>query len=162
MTEVARLVQELSSLAGCRVDPPRGQPRIRPHDVLPKDLEEFFAMCGGVRLFEASEYAIRIVGPAELTRANPEIVGQECPKDMTDSWYLVARAGSEEALSIDCSLERLGRCYDSFWDCHGVAGDCRIVALSFSELLARLVATRGDYWYWLAQGGSGHGDAYDR
>jgi hypothetical protein len=130
--------------------------------MLPEDLEEFYSVCGGVRLFDDMEYPIRIVGPAELTRTNPEIVGEECPEDITDSWYIVARGGTEEALSIDCSSERSGRCCDSFWDRHGVAGDCRVVALSFTELLARLVAAGGSYWYWLAPGGSGYGDAYDR
>jgi hypothetical protein len=51
-----------------------------------------------------------------LVRSNPEILGTECPDDISDTWYIVARGGPEEAISIDCSRDRLGRCYDSFWD----------------------------------------------
>lgn len=56
-------------------------------------------------------------------------------------------------VTIDCSADRLGRCYDSFWDSHGVAGSCSIVALSFTDLLQRLLDNNGDYWYWLGDGG---------
>lgn len=161
MTELQRILDQIARTADCKVAPPRGQPILRKSDRLPDDLTEFYRLCGGVNLFEHSTYPIRIVGPEELVRSNPEIVGTDCPYDISDSWYIVTRGGREEALSIDCSGDRLGRCYDSFWDRHGVAGDCRIVALSFTELMRRLFESRGGYWYWLADGGPGYGDAYD-
>jgi hypothetical protein len=64
-----------------------------------------------VSLSEDTIYTIRIVGPDELIRSNPEIVGAECPEDITDTWYIVARGGGE-TLSIDCRSDRLGLCYD--------------------------------------------------
>lgn len=105
---------------------------------------------------------MRIVGPSEFVRANPEIVGAESPDDISDSWYILARGGSEEAISIDCSTERIGRCYDSFWDRHGVVDECRVVALCFTELLTRLFDRQGGYWYWLDEGAPAYGDAYQR
>lgn len=161
MTELQQLLEHIGKTPDCEVLPPRGQPTLRKSDRLPSDLAEFYALCGGVTLFERSTYPIRIVGPEEFVRANPEIVGTECPDDISDFWYIVARGGREEAISIDCSSDRLGRCYDSFWDRHGVAGDCRVVALSFTELMRRLFEGRGEYWFWLAAGGPRYGDAYD-
>lgn len=160
MTKIAALIKAIAETKGSAVLPPSGQPVVADEHRLPSDLVEFYSLCGGVRLFEDSAYPIRIVEPQGVVPANPEIVGLECPGDMTESWYIVARGGSEEAISIDCDPLRLGRCYDSFWDRHGVAGSCAIVALSFSELLTRLHNAGGGYWYWLVEDGSGYGDAY--
>lgn len=161
MTEVRRLLEQIAHTAGCTVLPPRGQPILAKSYRPPDDLSEFYGICGGVNFFQHSPYPTRIVGPDELVRSNPEIVGAECPDDISDSWYIVARGGHEEAVSIDCCGERLGRCYDSFWDRHGVAGDCRIIALSFTELTRRLFDGGGGYWYWLVGDEPGYGDAYD-
>lgn len=162
MTELQRLLDRIARTADCEVAPPRGQPTLRTSDRAPEDLAEFYRLCGGVRLFGNGVYPCRIVGPEEFVRSNPEIVGTDDTDDISDSWYIVARGGSEEAISIDCSAHRLGRCYDSFWDRHGVPGVCRIVALSFTELLRRLFESGGGYMYWLADGRLGYGDAYDR
>lgn len=160
MTELQRLLDQIGRTRDCKVAATRGHPVLRAGDRLPVDLAEFYRLAGGATLFEHSSYPIRVVGPKELVRANPEIVGSECPDDISDAWYIVARGGREEAITIDSNAERLGRCYDSFWDRHGVAGDCRIVALSFTELLQRLFDSGGGYWYWLGVGAPGYGDAY--
>lgn len=161
MSDVHDLLEVARRVPGCVVDPPRGLPTVREGERVPDDLLEFYRLCGGARLFENRAYPIRLVEPDGFVRANPVIVGRECPDDISDAWYIVARGGAEEAISIDCSPERLGRCYDSFWDRHGVAGDCSIVALSFTELLRRLLSGEGEYWYWLVGAGPGYGDAYD-
>lgn len=161
MTELQRLVRRISNTQGCSLDQLGAYPHLRDCDRLPDDLAEFYRLCGGARLFEASPYSTRIVGPEEFVRSNPVIVGSEHPDDISDYWYVVVKGGEEEAISIDCGSGRLGRCYDSFWDRHGVAGDCRVVALSFTELVSRLLDACGGYWYWLASDWRGYGDAYD-
>lgn len=160
MTELHRLLDQIGRTRDCNVGTPTGQPILRKGDRLPHDLAEFYDLVGGATLFEHGTYPIRVVGPREFVRANPEIVGSDCPDDMSDSWYIVARGGREESITIDCHADRLGRCYDSFWDRHGVAGECRVVALSFTELLQRLFDSGGGYWYWLGVGAPGYGDAY--
>ncbi|MCU0698197.1 MAG: SMI1/KNR4 family protein [Myxococcaceae bacterium] len=159
MTELQRVLHQIRQARDCKVAAPRGQPVLREGDRLPDDLAEFYRLAGGATLFEHSTYPIRVVGPEELVRANPEIVGSECPDDISDTWYIVARGGREEAITIDCHADRTGRCHDSFWDRHGVAGDCRIVALSFTELLQRLFDGGGGSWYWLGGGSPSYGDA---
>jgi antitoxin YokJ len=160
MSEMEAILAEIRSTPGCEVLSPRGLPTLRQGDRLPDDLLLFFKLCGGVRLFGDRTYPMQIVGPEGFVRSNPEIVGRECPDDITDYWHIVARGGREEAISVDCSVNRLGQCYDSFWDSHGVVGSCAIVALSFTELLRRLLRNKGDCWFWLTGRGPGYGDAY--
>jgi hypothetical protein len=162
MTELHQLLAQIAGTRDCKVAASRGQPVLRESHRLPDDLAEFYRLAGGVSLFEHSTYPVRVVGPGEVVQANPVIVGTDCPDDISDSWYIVARGGREETITIDCGPDRLGRSYDSFWDRHGVAGDCRVIALSFTELLQRLFDNGGGYWYWLSGGAPGYGDAYDR
>jgi len=159
MTDLQHLLAHIARTRDCTVTSPRGQPVLRDSERLPDDLAEFYRLVGDVRLFDHGTYPFRIVGPDELVRANPEIVAAEFPDDISDSWYIVARGGPEEAITIDCNPARLGRCHDSFWDCHGVAGVCPVIALSFTELLQRLFDSAGGYMYWLAVD-PGYGDAY--
>lgn len=160
MSELQRLLDQIARTDDCTVAPTRGMPVLRKVDQLPEDLAEFYRIAGGASLFQHSMYPIRLIGPEEFVRANPAIVGCECPDDISDTWYIVARGGREETLTIDCNADRLGRCYDSFWDRHGVAGECRVVALSFTELLQRLYDSGGSYWYWLSDRAPSYGDAY--
>ncbi len=161
MSTVSRLVTRIRATATCAAAPPAGAPTLRLSDVLPPDLAEFYALCGGASLFVDSTWPMRVVSAQELVRANPVVVGVDSPDDISDHWYIVARGGLE-LVTIDCSPERLGRCHDSFWDRHGVAGSCAVVALSFTELLERLLDSRGEDLGWLVAGTAGHGDAYDQ
>ena len=60
------------------------------------------------------------------------------------------------------SKDRLGYCYDSFWDRYSVVGEQSIIAKSFTELLERIYASKGNMWYWMREDFSSYGDAYDR
>lgn len=160
MTEFRRLLDQVGKTRDCKIVTPGGQPLLREGDRLPEDLADFYRLTGGAALFEHSDYSIRIVGPEEFVRANPDIFGCDAPDDISDTWYIVARGSRGQVVTIDCSAARLGRCYDSFWDSHGVAGSCSIVALSFTDLLQRLFDNNGGYWYWLGDGGLAYGDAY--
>ena len=58
--------------------------------------------------------------------------------------------------------KRIGRCYDSFWDRHGVVGECSVIARSFTELLWNFIYAQGDdIPYWLEENFNYIGDAYD-
>lgn len=155
------LVSRIRLLPDCTVHAPVGLPLLREPERLPEDLARFYSLCGGVALFAGADYAIDVVGPSDFVRSNIAIRGCDDATDISSSWYIVARAGAQEAISVDCSSERLGRCYDSFWDVHAIAGSSAIVALSFTELLTKLVAGEGGHWYWLADPRNVHGDAYD-
>lgn len=158
--DITALVETLRRAPDCEVLPPSGLPEVAAPYRLPDDVRTFYALCGGVRLFPRAPYFISIVPPSKVTSSSLEILGQEFPEDRTDSWRIIAREG-QSIISLDCRPEHLGRCYDSFWDRHGIAGSSTVIALSFTELLRRLVDTRGGYWYWLRDDFRGYGDAYD-
>ena len=146
--------------AACTVLAPQGVPSVRAGNLLPDDLKSFYESCGGVVLFRDKDYGISVVPPPKLRLANPVVVGELCEEDISSSWYVVAESG-DQLISIDLDPGRLGRCYDSFYECHGVAGSCPIIAFSFAELLERLYGARGEYWFWLRSDFVSLGDAYD-
>ncbi|HEV2360145.1 MAG TPA: SMI1/KNR4 family protein [Acidimicrobiales bacterium] len=128
---------------------------------LPVDLAEFYERCGGADLFAGELFPVHISSPDEFVLVNPLIIGGLAGDDITDDWYVVASGGDGERISIDLHPDRLGTCYDSFLEVHGVRGSCAIVARSFSELLEHLLDGRGGHWYWLEPGFEPLGDAYD-
>lgn len=154
---VIELIESVRTAQGCRVSPPTGVPDV-PYR-LPNDLLDYFTVCGGLTLFEGAEYGINLVGPSDFVRANALIAGADDPSDISHDWYVVA-VSDGQYVSIDLNADRLGRCYDSFWDRHAVAGSCSIVAMSFEEFFAKLVNGRGDRWFWLESGFVTYGDAY--
>lgn len=154
------IIAQIRANAECRVFDPTGLPVVHEPHLLPEDLRQFYMLCGGVALFETSEYTISIVAPNRFELANPVIVGKNVNDDLSSSWYIIADGGNEDYLTIDLSCERPGRCYDSFWDRHGVVGSCPIIATSFTDLLIRLYESQGQYWYWLRRDFVPLGDAY--
>lgn len=161
MVIIRELLVLAASMPGCRVLPSKGMPSVDSSRLIPDDLQAFYGSCGGVELFTEALYSSVISSPNDLVPANPVIVGESFPDDITDSWYIISR-GEEEFISIDLCPDRSGICYDSFPDVRGVAGSCAIVATSFSDLFERLLEGRGERWYWLNPDFVSLGDAYDR
>lgn len=160
------LIKKIRSEGNCIVLPASGLPNINAEHSLPKDVEEFYRECGGIRFFIDSDYAMEIVSPDRFVLSNPLILPdgweQDIPKnDISNDWYVVAEAGPEQRISIDLCESRIGKCYDSFWDIHAAPGDCPIIAFSFSELLEKIFNCKGGYWFWLADDFTYLGDAYD-
>jgi antitoxin YokJ len=158
--KINNIILSMKADLDCRVEVPVGIPYV-PHGlILPQDLLEFYQKTGGVVFFEGKDYSIEIVPPSDLVRANPVIVNEDCIDDISYNWFIIGRSGNQY-ITIDLDAERLGRCYDSFWDCHGLAGDCAVVAQSFTELLEQLWKEKGEYLYWLTDSFPSLGDAYD-
>ena len=42
---------------------------------------------------------------------------------------------------------RLGRCYDSFHEVHGIPGSCEVIAASFSGMVMEFLGDPGNGWY---------------
>ena len=158
---IQQLIQKIQSLPDCDVYPPAGLPAVEPEHTLPDDVREFYEVCGGAALFKDADYAVTIVPPHEFVLANPVIVGERYEEDITSNFYIVAREAEGEHLTIDLDAERLGRCYDSFSDRHGIVGETQIIALSFTDLLNNLINNRGNYLYWIEDDHVYLGDAYD-
>jgi antitoxin YokJ len=127
---------------------------------LPSDLQAFYAVAGGASLFHGSAYQFSIVAPSDFLSTNHRILGNGATGDVSDSWFTVATDGNDDYLSIDLGLLHLGRCYDSFHETHGLVGSTPVIALSFTDLLFRLLENHGAHPYWLAEGFGPLGEAY--
>lgn len=155
------LIQRAIAEPDCKVVPPLGVPTVADGHKLPGDIIEFYELCGGVELFTNSENPCRIVSPNEFNLANPVIVGDICEDDISADWYIIADYYNGNHLTIDLNPSRLGRCYDSFSETHGLVGETPIIAFSFQELLTRLLDNKGQRFYWLTDSFEPLGDAYD-
>lgn len=166
-----KLLARIGATPDCSVHPSEGLPKIKAEYELPRDLQEFYRLCGGVTFYDQSDYALDIAGPNEFVLVNPviwlDVVQEPNPIDTKNiehvswTWYIIGKGNSGEYLAIDLSPMRLGRCYYSFWDRHAMQGLSPIIANSFTALLEGLLAAKGERWYWEAPGFVSLGDAYD-
>lgn len=165
--DILTLVNKLEHTPDCSILSPSETPLVKPEHILPYDVREFYQLCGGATFFEQSEYSMRIVSPKNFVLANPIILTGLTEDQFTAtkheiswSWYIVGKGETGEYLLIDLHSERLSRCYYSFWDRHAMRGYSPIIATSFTDLLLRLLANRGQQWYW-ERPDFNLGDAYD-
>ncbi len=99
---------------------------------------------------------------ASWSRASqPYYQGETIEGDISETWYILADDLNGDYFTIDLSRERLGRCYDSFWDSHAQVGDSPIVATTFTDFLVRMLNNNGQHWYFLQPEFVSLGDAYD-
>lgn len=63
------------------------------------------------------------------------MIGEKTEYDISSNWYIIGRDMNKEYITIDLNPLRLGRCYDSYWENHGVPGNCAIIATTFTELI---------------------------
>ena len=160
--DIKDIIRQISQNPDCVVFPPEGKlPEVRSSDRLPSDIQEFFTLCSGMKLWISSQYSITIVAPSKFVLANPIVVGELVPEDISSFWYIVAADRQSNYLTVDCNLSRLGRCYDSFFDRHGIVGSCSVIARSFTEMLTQFWNSKGEYWFWLDENFASLGDAYD-
>jgi hypothetical protein len=165
--EMSQLLNSFRETPDCTVKSPQGLPIIAHDHVLPDDIVEFYTLCGGISLFGSSAYSLEIVPPSQFSLANPIIfIGvnddqlNAARNDISWSWYIVGKGENRQFITIDLNGNRLGRCYDSFWDCHAMPGYSPIIAGSFSEFLHRMRLNNGRHWYWLQPEFHSIGDAY--
>ena len=158
---IDELLHRIDGEAGCTLDPPAGIPVIARGHALPDDVLAFYRVAGGASLFAGSDYEYVIVPPGEVRPTNAVMRIDSGEGDISDTWYVIADDRGGDHLSIDLDPSRLGRCYDSFHETHGIPGDTPIIARSFTELLRRLVENRGGYPYWLREDFERIGDAYE-
>ncbi|MBG9452538.1 hypothetical protein ABE61_00115 [Lysinibacillus sphaericus] len=135
---------------------------------LPEDLNYFFSNYDSLYIFVDKPYGLKIVSSNEFIptskRLYPEddVIWEELEGDVSNEWYLIAESEQiNQYISIDMSKSHFGYCYDSFLDTHATQGDSQIIAKSFTELLERLYASKGENWFWLTENFKSYGDAYD-
>lgn len=160
---IKEIILEFKNHKNFEVKDTCGYPTLNNGHVLPDDMKEFYSICGGIICYiEAGGFPIEIFSPINVKQANLLLLGKEYEEDISSSWYLIADAEDGNYISIDCNSSRLGRCYESFEYSHAVAGNCPIIALSFTELLYNIFSYKGDYFFWKDNSNFiVHGDAYN-
>ena len=160
---ICELIREFRKNPNFEVKEPIGFPMLKKGHIIPKDMKEFYSICGGIICYvEEGGFPMEILSPVDIRHANSVLIGEECENDISYTWYLIADAEDGNYISIDCSESRLGRCYESFEYSHAVKGHCPVIAMSFTELLVRILNYKGDYFFWKDNPQFNvHGDAYD-
>ena len=162
MADMSEILERVARTPNSSVKPPAGELPTLPGSLTwPADIREFYWQCGGVTLFSESAYRVDIVPPENVLSANQVILGEEFEDDRSSKWVIVAELPNSDHITMDLDPDRIGRCYDSSHERHGVVGSCPVVATSFAHLLESLLAAGGGYWYWLEDDFKYLGDAYD-
>jgi len=178
---LARLDAEHTTFAGVR--PEYDQYGHPPEPQLPRELEEFYFHTNGAELFGRGDAAAYRFISREQVRAPEQTRGKGWLDSLSRlfqaDWHGIVqlRDGSWLAMNLQRRglfggfdpdhLERLGTTYETFapicrtsrktWNC---AGKNRVIALSLSQLLTRMLDSNGNY-DWLEAIGNEYGDAED-
>lgn len=131
---------------------------------LPADYQRWAELTSGGRVLGLDEeVALHVLPPSEVELATPIIAMCQVPQgDISDDWVVVAYMGDRTwYLVMDLHPDRLGKIYDGFWDIYASYGNCPVVATSFTDMLERAFASRGQRAWWLEDGFGSLGDAYD-
>ena len=160
MERVQRILKAISESKDCLLLKREHHVNVDVGYLLPDDLRYYLENYNSIIFWENSEYSVKIVGIEDFKKANPVIIGEEVPDDISNNWFIIAD-DNPQFITIDLFKERLGKCYDSFWDRYGVVGEQPIIANSFTELLEQLFKGKGGYYYWLQDNFEYIGDAYD-
>ena len=160
MEKINELILEIEKDENCTVSRLLVPYKKIPYKV-PNDLKFYLENYSSIVFFQNTYYSIKIVGLTEFKRANKIIIGEDYNDDISHNWFIIADDNNSQYVTIDLSKDRLGYCYDSFWDRYGGVGEQTIIAKSFTELLERIYASKGNMWYWMREDFSSYGDAYD-
>ncbi|WP_299432247.1 SMI1/KNR4 family protein [uncultured Aquimarina sp.] len=122
---------------------------------LPEDLKFYFENYKELNLFLDEPYGSKIVGIDNFKNANkafyPEgdVIWEELEGDISNDWFIIGEnIEMSQYITIDLNKERIGRCYDSFYEIHADPDFSPIIALSFTELLKNLYSSKGKELYW--------------
>ncbi|MBD3922930.1 SMI1/KNR4 family protein [Paenibacillus sp. PR3] len=140
--------------------------------MMPKQVIDFYSVCGGLSLFKSSDNCIEILPPMDVLPSNKVILSEETYNellldeelDISMNWYTIGRYDCYEYISIDFSIDRnrAGRCYDSFHETHAISGSNQIITKSLEELIERAFINNGEYpYFWLRDDFESIGDAYE-
>jgi antitoxin YokJ len=153
---IAEIIKTISETSSCLVYPVENFPIVQPGHIIPEDIQVFYKVCGGANLFIDSAFPTVIVPPNKFIRANQVIFSHADSEqlanirdDISWSWYLVGIGRNSQYITVDLDPVRLGNVYDSFWDKH--PRDSTIISKSFSDLLLKLLESRGEYYFWDVQ-----------
>ena len=161
MTPLDEVLECLRLRDDCLFHPASCFPKIPTGLQLPADLTEFYRRYSEALLFCRRDMKLKlqdsrchVLPPNQFVQIGKAILNEETTA-VQASWFSLADVQDGNYFAIDLAPSRLGRCYDCFHESFEPA-DCKIIALSFTELLNRFAEAGDDCW-WLAEGFQGYG-----
>jgi len=168
---IYNLIKKIRELSDCIVHEPSGVPIVRSGLELPKDLVDFYTYCGGVDLFVSGSYRTYIVPPSKFIPADNVFFDEETIEfyksqegyndEISTDWYALADIENGNYILMDLNNDRCGRCYQGLWETYAMKGESPIIAANFTEILNKLIDSKGEKWYWESDDFISIGDAYD-
>jgi cell wall assembly regulator SMI1 len=130
---------------------------------LPDDMRRFYSVLGGALLFRKSDAPYEIVEPKLIRPVAFDVLGDAASEiPVPPSWFSICDVQDGNYVAIDLPAKPNGEVWliDCFHETIGLEDYSTVIALSFSELLERALASRGEH-YWLDEHPS-YGDAFKR
>lgn len=141
---------------------PGGQPELESVSLkIPHDVASFYNLCGGAVLHKGTDREIEILDPKSVNSSNQVMLDLTEGDDISFGWYVIAKDNTGEYISIDFNTQRLGYCYDSFSETHGLVGDTPVIAMDFTQFLWGCLYVDGALPYWQMPEFEPIADAYD-
>ena len=161
MKALDQIVADLQGRPDRYFRPATRRPILPPGFRLPTDLAAFYERFSEAALFidDGGAARCRIQPPEGFVQVGQVILGHPTLTGVERSWFAVFDVREGDYVAIDLLPERLGRCYDCFHETYGKPGYCKVISLSFTDLLNHLAEAVGRA-FWLDRAFRGYGDAY--
>ncbi len=130
---------------------------------LPDDLKIFYRRYKTVRLFpDRGGWQYRFVFVNEIHCVGFDILGKYYKKNNTASWFTICDLMDGNYIAIDLASNKNNQWnyIDCFHETFGIAGECEVIAKTFTEFLERCLYS-GDRLYYLEKDFQGYGDALE-
>ena len=167
IVRLQNLLNEIENNGDCKLYKTKTKVALTDNLIYPADLKFFLENYNGLEFFLDKPYGIKIVGISRFVNANKEfypeddVIWEELEGDISNEWYVVAENfETSQYITIDMNVDRLGICYDSFYEIHADPDFSPIIAKSFTDLLENLYESKGMSLYWNDSNFESLGSAY--
>jgi len=130
---------------------------------LPEDLKTFYRRYKTVQLFPyRGGWQYRLVPIDEIHCVGFDILGQFYEKDNTTSWFTISDLMDGNYIAVDLASKKDNQWnyIDCFHETFGLAGECMIIAKTFTEFIERCLHS-GDKLFYLEKDFQSYGDALE-
>ncbi|WP_147296000.1 hypothetical protein [Pseudomonas fluorescens] len=128
----------------CTVEPSTGLPT----NPIPDDLADFYRHYSSAVFYPHARFSFTIQ-PPELERSDFVVMNEDLEDPDSANWYALVKC-EDQVISIDLTPgTKFGYCYDSFWDSYPTADESTLVAKSFTELVEKIINSRGSNLFWI-------------
>ncbi len=90
MERLQRILKSISETNGCKLVKREKPINIEVGFILPDDLRFYFENYNSITFWEKSNYSMKIVGIEGFKKANPIIIGEDVPDDISNNWFIIA------------------------------------------------------------------------